>query len=81
MNLAVLRHLTIAIALLLPSGFALGTPSLEGNRDKNLNIAVIGAGIAGLTAAVTLQDQGYKNVTVFEKESQVDDPNLCLSTE
>jgi hypothetical protein len=37
--------------------------------DKNLKIAVIGAGASGLTAAYTLKESGYKNVTVFEREA------------
>ncbi|MCD6585002.1 MAG: FAD-dependent oxidoreductase [Desulfobacteraceae bacterium] len=37
--------------------------------DKNLKIAIIGAGAAGLTAAHTLNASGYKNVTVFEREA------------
>jgi len=39
--------------------------------DKNQRIAVIGAGIAGLTAALELRDRGYTNVEIFEKESDV----------
>ena len=37
--------------------------------DKNLKIAVIGAGASGLTAAHTLNASGYKNVTLFEREA------------
>ncbi len=38
--------------------------------DKNLKIAIIGAGASGLTAAHRLKKTGYKNVTVFERESK-----------
>jgi oxygen-dependent protoporphyrinogen oxidase len=38
---------------------------------KSLRIAVVGAGPSGLTAADTLQQQGYQNVTVFEKNGRV----------
>ena len=37
----------------------------------DLRIAVVGAGASGLTAALTLKDLGYRNVTVFEKENDV----------
>ena len=37
----------------------------------DLRIAVVGAGASGLTAALTLKDLGYRNVTVFEKETDV----------
>lgn len=40
--------------------------------DKNLpNIAIIGAGPGGLVAALTLLDQGYTNITIFERENFV----------
>jgi hypothetical protein len=38
---------------------------------KTLRIAVVGAGPSGLTAADTLQQEGYTNVTVFEKNNRV----------
>jgi len=38
--------------------------------DKTLKIAIIGAGVSGLTAAHTLKKLGYGNVTVFERESK-----------
>ena len=34
-------------------------------------IAVVGGGVAGLSAAYQLQKHGYKDVTVFEKEGAV----------
>ena len=37
----------------------------------DLRIAVVGAGASGLTAALTLKELGYRNVTVFEKETDV----------
>jgi len=40
-------------------------------QDVDLNIAIIGAGAAGLTAAHTLRKKGYNNITIFEKEPQV----------
>ena len=38
---------------------------------QDLRIAIIGAGAAGLTAALTLSDMGYQQVTVFEASDQV----------
>jgi len=38
---------------------------------RSLRIAVVGAGPSGLTAADTLQQEGYQNVTVFEKNARV----------
>ncbi|NDE13572.1 FAD-dependent oxidoreductase [bacterium] len=41
------------------------------SESRDLRIAVVGAGAAGLSAALTLQDLGFKHVTVFEATSQV----------
>ena len=38
---------------------------------RDMRIAVVGAGASGITAALTLKDQGYTRVTVFEKELRV----------
>lgn len=56
----------LAILLLLscfPSGAA-----LAGADDR---VAIIGAGAAGLTAAHTLLEKGYTQVTVYEREERV----------
>ncbi|WP_392530585.1 NAD(P)-binding protein [Nostoc sp. C117] len=39
--------------------------------NKNAQIAVIGAGASGLFTATILRQQGYKNITLFEKNSSV----------
>ncbi len=39
-------------------------------QSKDLRIAIIGAGIAGLTAAHTLKKFGYNNVVIFESGNQ-----------
>lgn len=36
-------------------------------KPKNIRIAIIGAGAAGLTAAETLKAKGYQNITIIEK--------------
>jgi monoamine oxidase len=38
---------------------------------KELKIAIVGGGVAGLTAAWFLKKAGYKNVTVFEKSERI----------
>ncbi len=44
--------------------------------NKESRIAIIGAGPAGLTAAETLRELGYKNVTIFEKRKRVGGQSL-----
>ena len=39
--------------------------------SKTTRIAIVGAGPAGLTAAVRLKELGYDHVKVFEKQSRV----------
>ena len=41
------------------------------SHPLNTRIAIIGAGPAGLSAAMELAELGYRNVVVFEKEPQV----------
>jgi predicted NAD/FAD-dependent oxidoreductase len=38
-------------------------------KDRLTRFGIIGAGAAGLTAAVTLKEMGYQNITILEKES------------
>jgi hypothetical protein len=40
-------------------------------RNRDARIGILGAGAAGLSAAHFLQERGYTNVTVFEKEQRV----------
>jgi len=40
-------------------------------NKKNYKIAVIGGGLSGLSIAEGLQNKGYKNVTLFEKEERI----------
>ncbi len=39
--------------------------------NKTQKIAIIGAGLSGLTAAHTLKKSGYSNITIFEAEDRV----------
>ncbi|MEW5800731.1 MAG: FAD-dependent oxidoreductase [bacterium] len=57
----------IAIIQLAVGGIA----KAETKQPKDLRIAIVGAGVAGLSAAYFLKDAGYENVTVYEKEPQV----------
>ena len=36
---------------------------------NDINIGIIGAGAAGLSAALALKNKGYKNITILEKEA------------
>jgi len=40
-------------------------------RSRDLRIAIIGAGVAGLSAAQRLKDLGYRDITIYEKEDRV----------
>lgn len=48
-----------------------------GTVDQNANIAIIGAGPAGLSTAWFLSKLGYHNVTVLEKLGRIG--GLCKS--
>ena len=39
--------------------------------DKNIRIAIIGGGPAGLSAAMYLEKKGYNNYVVYEKSDHV----------
>lgn len=40
-------------------------------NEKNSKIAIIGGGLSGLVIAEELQEKGYKNVTLFEKDERL----------
>ena len=47
-------------------------PSLTtGSQRAPMRVAIIGAGVAGLTTAIKLRDQGISDITIFEKASEV----------
>ena len=39
--------------------------------QKDLRIVIIGAGMAGILAAIKLLENNYKNFTLYEKADQV----------
>ncbi|TCD21355.1 NAD(P)/FAD-dependent oxidoreductase [Pseudomonas sp. IC_126] len=41
------------------------------NSDRNLRVVVIGAGMAGILAAIKLREAGYRDLTVYEKGDDV----------
>ena len=41
------------------------------NMDHNTPIAIIGAGLGGLAAAIRLKQAGYRNFSIFEKANRV----------
>jgi phytoene dehydrogenase-like protein len=45
-------------------------------RRTDFRIAILGAGPAGLSAALALREKGYRNVTVFEKSGRVGGQSL-----
>ena len=40
-------------------------------RHEPFRIAIIGAGVAGMAAAIKLRQQGFSDITIFEKASEV----------
>ena len=73
------RRLGLATALLLGLSPGCGNSTPPGSSPlsiraqffphRQLRVAIVGAGASGLTAAETLADLGYSNVTVFEKNA------------
>ncbi|HTR50321.1 MAG TPA: NAD(P)/FAD-dependent oxidoreductase [Kofleriaceae bacterium] len=56
------------------AGGVLALPKLAragGKVDTNPTIAIVGAGISGLAAALTLTDAGLTNVTVYESKNRL----------
>ena len=47
--------------------------------DRSLSIAIVGAGLGGLTAAVALQRRGFRNLTLFEKSPELGEIGAGLS--
>ena len=45
------------------------------NIPKHVDVAIIGGGMAGLSAAAALSEMGFKNIAVFESSKIA---NKCL---
>jgi monoamine oxidase len=58
------RTAAVAGATALAGGMVASPASAAPRRTAK--VAVVGGGVAGLTAALSLQDQGFSNVTVYE---------------
>ncbi len=59
------------IKSLLTVIFLISSLSAYPGRLQELRVAIIGAGISGLTAGHYLRKEGFKNVTIFEKEAEI----------
>jgi cation diffusion facilitator CzcD-associated flavoprotein CzcO len=44
---------------------------LKKRPDREPRIGIVGAGVAGLATAVTLKDEGFHDLTIFEKGTDV----------
>jgi len=53
-------------------------PSAISNPQKSLNVAIIGSGLGGLSAAIALRRQGHK-VTVYERYDFANEVGASLS--
>lgn len=40
--------------------------------DRASKIAIVGAGISGLTLSIALRQIGFKNISIFEKDGSFD---------
>src|SRR3712207_3228117 len=62
-----------AVVLLVAVSTACAKPSPPDGPipiSKDLRIAIVGAGASGLTAAETLKERGYQDVTIFEMNAR-----------
>lgn len=70
----------VALGMLaVPTAYA-GPPDVSGKPAAGKNIAVLGAGVAGLTAALRLAQAGAK-VTVFEASERIGGRNFTVSSD
>src|SRR3569623_1663897 len=70
----------VALGMLaVPEAYA-GPPDTAGQPGKGRSVVVLGAGVAGLTAALRLQKAGY-TVTVYEASQRIGGRNFTVSTD
>jgi heterodisulfide reductase subunit A-like polyferredoxin len=66
------EHIDIACRYRIHSArVTCSSPSFMMSVSKNDPIAIIGAGAFGLSTALELSNQGYTNITVFEKDEEI----------
>jgi hypothetical protein len=69
------RLLVVLVSILtsyVPLGLCLPLESVDGSIKPNDRIAIIGAGVSGLTLAHLLETKlGFRNVTVYERNNRV----------
>jgi monoamine oxidase len=70
---ALLRNAAIAGVGLTALGRMALQPerAFAGPKQAQPRVAIVGAGISGMTAAMTLKDAGFKNVTVYETSDRI----------
>ena len=37
------------------------------SSERDLSVAIVGAGMSGIAAAIKLCDQGYRDIVIYEK--------------
>ena len=75
---AVYETMVVMGMLVVPDAFA-GPPDTSGEPGKGKTVIVLGAGVAGLTAALRLREAGYA-VVVCEASDRVGGRNFTVST-
>ena len=65
------------LGLLAPVQAYQGPPTLEGQHGKNISVLILGAGLAGMTAAYELRRAGYK-CTIVEARHRAGGRNWTL---
>ena len=43
------------------------------SSTRNLSVAIIGAGMSGIAAAIKVGEQGYRDIVIFEKADRFED--------
>ncbi|TDR42016.1 secreted protein [Tahibacter aquaticus] len=75
---AVYETMVVLGMLAVPAVYA-GPPDTSGSPGKGRTVIVLGAGVAGLTAALRLKQAGYQ-VAVYEASDRIGGRNFTVST-